>query len=166
MEKFYDKIKDICSKHKKVALFIDMDGTIAEYRVYRKGFITTKTKGLFLNAQPLNVVIDNIKKLQDIENLDLYILTLSKSNIIKEEKYIWLEKYLPFIKKENIIILVRENDEYNLDNRNYVKVNEMKKRLDKYDYVMLLDDEHKILRTTQKEIGKDGEVFHISSAII
>lgn len=42
----------------------------------------------------------------------------------------------------------------------------MKNKLDEYDYVMLLDDEHKILRETQKELQDKGEVFHVSSAII
>ncbi|MBQ9659310.1 MAG: hypothetical protein IJV31_11235 [Clostridia bacterium] len=163
---FYDNIKEICSKHKKNALFIDMDGTIVEYKVYQPDFITNDTKDVFLNAKPIEIIIDNLKELQDIKNLDLYILTLSKSNIIRKEKKLWLEKYAKFIKKENIIILVRENGDYNSDNRNFIKAKVMKERLNTYDYVMLLDDEHKILKTTQKELQNKGEVFHISSAII
>jgi hypothetical protein len=42
----------------------------------------------------------------------------------------------------------------------------MKEKLNEYDYVMLLDDEHKILKRTLKEIGDNGEVFHISSATL
>lgn len=42
----------------------------------------------------------------------------------------------------------------------------MKEKLNVYDYVILLDDEHKILKTTQKELKDKGEVFHISSALI
>ena len=163
---FYDNIKEICSKHKKNALFIDMDGTIVEYKVYQPDFITNETKDVFLNAKPIEIIIDNLKELQDIKNLDLYILTLSKSNIIRKEKILWLEKYAKFIKKENIIILVRENGDYNSDNRNFIKAKVMKERLNTYDYVILLDDEHKILKTTQKELQNKGEVFHISSAII
>ena len=42
----------------------------------------------------------------------------------------------------------------------------MKEKLEKYDYVILLDDEQKILRRTQKELADKGRVFHVSSAII
>ena len=34
MKKFVEKIKKICEENKKVAMFIDMDGTINEYEVY------------------------------------------------------------------------------------------------------------------------------------
>ena len=40
----------------------------------------------------------------------------------------------------------------------------MIEKLNVYDYVILLDDDHKILKRTLDEIGKNGEVYHISSA--
>ena len=163
---FCEKIENICKRYKKVALFVDMDGTITEYKVYQSGFITNDTKELFLNAEPVNIIIDNLKAVNNIENLDIYILSLSKSKIINEEKKVWLKKYVPFIEEKNYIILVKENGDYNQENRTIVKAQKMKNKLDEYDYVMLLDDEHKILRETQKELQDKGEVFHISSAII
>ena len=161
---FCEKIENICKRYKKVALFVDMDGTITEYKVYQSGFITNDTKELFLNAEPVNIIIDNLKAVNNIENLDIYIL--SKSKIINEEKKVWLKKYVPFIEEKNYIILVKENGDYNQENRTIVKAQKMKNKLDEYDYVMLLDDEHKILRETQKELQDKGEVFHVSSAII
>jgi 5'(3')-deoxyribonucleotidase len=163
---FCEKIENICKRYKKVALFVDMDGTITEYKVYQSGFITNDTKELFLNAEPVNIIIDNLKAVNNIENLDIYILSLSKSKIINEEKKVWLKKYVPFIEEKNYIILVKENGDYNQENRTIVKAQKMKNKLDEYDYVMLLDDEHKILRETQKELQDKGEVFHVSSAII
>lgn len=47
MEIFYNKIKQICDTNEKVAMFIDMDGTIVEYTVFPEGAITTKTQGKF-----------------------------------------------------------------------------------------------------------------------
>ena len=149
---FCEKIENICKRYKKVALFVDMDGTITEYKVYQSGFITNDTKELFLNAEPVNIIIDNLKAVNNIENLDIYILSLSKSKIINEEKKVWLKKYVPFIEEKNYIILVKENGDYNQENRTIVKAQKMKNKLDEYDYVMLLDDEHKILRETQKEL--------------
>lgn len=163
---FYNKIKEICKKHKKVALFVDMDGTIVEYNVYPEGYVTNQTKDLFLNANPISMVLQNLENMNKIENLDIYILSLAKSNTIIEEKKIWLKKFAPFISEEHYIILCRENGDYNSENRKYVKSVKMKEKLSEYDYVMLLDDEHKILKETQKELKEDGEVFHISSAII
>lgn len=163
---FYNRIKEICKKHKKVALFVDMDGTIVEYNVFPDGFVTTATKEVFLNAEPLGVVLNNLKKINEIENLDIYILSLARSFIIIDEKKQWLKKYAPFIKEENYILLNRENGDYNSENREFVKSIKMKEKLNEYDYVMLLDDEHKILKRTLKEIGDNGEVFHISSATL
>ena len=164
--KFYNRVNEICKKHKKVALFVDMYGTIVEYNVYPEGFVTNETKEVFLNANPLDVVIDSLKSISEIENLDIYILSLSRSNIIVEEKKQWLKKIVPFIKEQNYIILNRENGDYNSENREFIKSIKMKEKLSEYDYVMLLDDEHKILKRTQKELEDKGEVFHISSAII
>lgn len=164
--KFYNKIKEICKKHEKVALFVDMDGTIVEYNVYPYGFITNETEKLFLNANPLDVVIDNLKRINKIKNLDIYILSLSRSNIIVEEKKQWLKKFATFIKEENYIILNKESGDYNSENREFIKAIKMKEKLNEYDFVMLLDDEHKILKRTQKELKDKAEVFHVSSSII
>lgn len=41
MDIFYNTVKDICEKNTKVAMFIDMDGTIVEYPVYLEGEIST-----------------------------------------------------------------------------------------------------------------------------
>lgn len=163
---FCEKIKQICSKYNKVALFVDMDGTIAEYKVYQEGFITTETKELFLNSMPMQVIINELEKINEIANLDIFILTLSKSKIIEEEKKEWLKKYVPFVKKENYIILVKERNEYNQETKPYVKFRKMEEKLKDYDYVMLLDDDHKILKETQKNLKNNGEVFHISSALV
>lgn len=163
---FYNKINKICKENKKVALFVDMDGTIVEYEVFPEGYVTNETKEVFLNAQPLNVVIENLKKINEIENIDIYILSLSRSSIIVEEKKQWLKKYIPFIKEENYIILNKEKGDYNSENREFIKSIKMKEKLNEYDFVILLDDEHKILRKTQKELKNDGSVFHISSAIL
>ena len=163
---FYRNIKKVCSKHNKVALFVDMDGTIVEYKVYQEGFITNQSRELFINEKPVNIIIDQLKEINNIDNIDIYILSLSKSNIIKEEKINWLKKNVPFIKENNYIILVRENNDYNSETRTYIKAEKMKEKLKNDDYVILLDDEHKILKATQKELKDKGEVFHISSAII
>ena len=166
MDIFYNKIKEICKKNEKVAMFIDMDGTIVEYLVYGDGEISTETKGKFLNAEPLNVVINNLKRINDISNIDLYILTLSRSNIIVEEKKRWLKKYMNFVDEKNWIIINKEAGEYNKENRDQIKSIKIQEKLEEYSCAILLDDDHKILKQTKNDLKEKGYVFHPSSAVI
>lgn len=166
MNIFYNKIKKICEENNKVAMFIDMDGTIVEYPVYRDDEITNKSEGLFLKQEPLTIIIDELRKINEIKNIDIYILTLAKSIIIVEEKKQWLKKYIDFIDESNWIILNKETDGYNKENRDIIKAIKIKEKLKNYDCSILLDDDHKILKETQKELKDKVYVFHISSAII
>lgn len=166
MDSFYNKIKKICDENEKVAMFIDMDGTIVEYTVCQDGEITTSTRGRFLNGEPIKVVIDKLRKINEIENIDLYILSLSRSTIIVEEKKQWLKKYVNFIDENNWIIINKEKNEYNKENRSYVKSNKIQERLGHYSCAILLDDDHKILKQTQEDLKGNGYVFHLSSAIL
>lgn len=166
MSIFYEKIKKICEENNKIAMFIDMDGTIVEYPVYQDADITINSKNLFINQEPVKVIIEELNEINKITNIDLYILTLAKSNIIVEEKKKWLKKNISFIEENNWIIVNKEQGEYNKENRDYIKGNKIKEKLKEYDYAILLDDDHKILKQTQLELGKKCKVFHISSAII
>ena len=112
----------------------------------------------------MEVILKNLEKINEIDNLDVYILSLARSFIIVEEKKQWLKKYAPFIREENYILLNKENGDYNAENREFIKSIKMMEKLNEYDYVILLDDDHKILKRTLNEVGKNGEVFHASSA--
>lgn len=70
------------------------------------------------------------------------------------------------IDEKKWIILNKEKGEYNKDNRDYIKSNKMKEKLLKYDTVILLDDDHRILKQTKIELKDKCNVFHVSSAII
>ena len=166
MSIFYDKIEEICKKHKRVAMFVDMDGTIVEYHIYKDGELTTKTKGKFLNGKPLTVVLNNLEEISHIPNIDIYILSLSKSDIIVEEKKQWLRKNVNFIEEKNWIIINKEKGEYTPENREHIKTDKIKEKLLEYDYVIFLDDEHKLLRNAQKELDGKASVYHVSSAMI
>ena len=166
MDNFYSTIKKICDKNSRVAMFIDMDGTIVEYPIYLKGEISTNTKGKFIAGRPIEIIIDKLRKISKIKNIDLYILSLAKSSIIVEEKKEWLKKYVDFIDKGKWIIINKENGEYNKDNRDIIKVQKMQEKLNEYDCMILLDDDHKILKQTKEELNDKGYVYHISSALI
>ena len=125
---FLDKIKEICSKNKKVAMFIDMDGTILEYRIFAGESQVIKAHEELLNEKPVTPIIEVLKEINKIDNIDLYILSLAKTTKIKEEKKVWLRKYVSFIKEENWILINKENGEYNSENRNYIKGEKIKEK--------------------------------------
>lgn len=166
MSKFLEKIKTIASKNKKVAMFVDMDGTITVYGVYQEADVARKMAEDYKTAEPLSYVINILEEINNIPNVDIYILTLSRDKKITEEKEIWLEKYVNFVKPENWIIITKEIGEYNKENRDRIKAEKMKEKLEKYDYAVLLDDDHKVLKEAQKMLGEKASVFHISSAIV
>lgn len=162
---FYERIKKIAESKNKVKLFVDMDGTIVEYNVFKEGVITTSIKGAFSNNRPLYSVLNELEKIASIPNVEIYILSLCRSNIIEEEKNEWLDKYAPFFKKENRIIVNREKGQYSPETRLTIKAEIIKKNLNNDDYGILLDDDHKILHEAQKQLQSNGEVFHVSSVI-
>lgn len=168
MDFFLDEINKKCTENERVAMFIDMDGTIVNYPVYLKGTISNTTSGKFINEKPLKLIIDKLEEISKISNIDLYILTLAKSSIIVEEKKEWLKKNINFITPDRWIILDKQKDEYNSDNREYIKGWKMKEIQEKYKYnkVILLDDDHEILKTTLNELKEDSFVYHISTAIV
>lgn len=42
MKKFIEKIEKICKENEKVAMFIDMDGTITVYDIYPENMVNKK----------------------------------------------------------------------------------------------------------------------------
>ncbi len=166
MSKFLERVKEIKKKNGKIAIFVDMDGTIAEFPVYQEENVAKAMEEEYSKIEPINYIIDILKELGKIEDIDLYILTLSKTIKITKEKIKWLKKYVNFIQEKNWIIITKELGEYNKENRNIVKALKMQEKLPKYDFEILLDDDHKVLKETQKLLGNKVKVFHISSAII
>lgn len=166
MSKFVNKIQEICNENKKVAMYIDMDGTIAEYHLYNPEEILRKMEEEYLKNEPLKNVIDVLEEISKINNIEMYILSLSKTKKITEKKKIWLKKYVPFIKEENWIILTKEIGEYSNENRNEIKGKNIELRQKYYDKSIMLDDEQAVLRVAKKMLDNKVEVFHVSSALV
>ena len=120
----------------------------------------------YLKNEPLKNVIDVLEEISKINNIEMYILSLSKTKKITEKKKIWLKKYVPFIKEENWIILTKEIGEYSNENRNEIKGKNIEMRQRNCDISIMLDDEQVVLREAKKILNDKVEVFHISSALI
>jgi hypothetical protein len=85
-------------------LFIDMDGTLAEYRTF-EAMEQYYQKGYFESLKPLQNVIDAIKIIIN-KYPEIQVYTLSAcpvSSSAPEEKNIWLDRHLPEIQISNRI---------------------------------------------------------------
>ena len=165
MDNFYNEIEDISKRNNKVAMFVDMDGTMVEYKMYSIEELKNPN-GKFKEGKPLDYIIEKLEKINKLENVDIFVLTLAKNSKIVEEKKIWLKNYASFIKEDNWIIINKEKGEYNNENHDKIKAYRMKEKLDRYDHLIFLDDDHKILRGAKEELDDKINIYHISSAII
>ena len=96
---FYEKIKDKY-KDKDVIMFIDMDGVITDYDIGNPLD--------FQNKRPLYTNIKTFEEINKLSNIEIRILSICKYDYQIKEKNDWIDKYIPFIKKENRIILSKE----------------------------------------------------------
>ena len=138
MQKFMEKIKQISKGNEKIAIFVDMDGTIAVYNVYQDESVSKKMEDEYLKVEPVNYVINVLEQLDKLENVDIYILTLSRTLKITEQKKEWLRKNVPFVKENNWIIITKEINEYSKENRDIVKAEKMNEKCNEYNKLILL----------------------------
>lgn len=85
----------------KQRLFVDMDGTLAEFKTVDT-LETLYEKDYFINLKPNENVLGAIKQLIAENDFDVYILSayLTDSRYALEEKNAWLDKYLPELPQE------------------------------------------------------------------
>ena len=130
---------------KKIRLFVDMDGVIADYNV---GVARDYDK-----KRPLYSSIAKLEEVSKLDNVEIYILSVTRETVGRKEKNDWLDIYAPFFKKENRIIISREENNYTksriLKNRYFTK-------LDRDDsLIIFIEDDPSILRdimTSNKDV--------------
>lgn len=137
---FYNLIKNLSSE-KELVIFVDMDGVISSYDV---------GKPLdFLNKRPLKENINKLEKINELPNIELYILSICRKNFQIEEKNIWLDKYAPFFKRENRIIISKQETDNTSSpeiKANYLKNVKTNKQ------IVFIDDDNAILKNVIKNI--------------
>ena len=148
-------IKEYLNKYndKKIRLYVDMDGVIADYEF-----------GCPYDYDKKRPLLDSIKKLEllsSMDNIELYILSVTRLDEGIEQKNIWLDKYAPFFKKDNRIIISRESN--NMNNSSVLKSNYLND-LSTNDLLIVIDDDPLVL----KEINKlnKGIILLKDSALI
>jgi len=137
-------LKNVIDKYEsnKIKLFVDMDGVIADYDVGNPSGYDKK--------RPLITSIAKLKEISQLENIELFILSVSKKDEGIEQKNYWLNQYAPFFKEENRVIISKESNEGFLAKD--LKSNYLKQVKRDQSILMVIDDDPQVL----KQISKDN----------
>lgn len=130
--------------NKKLKIFVDMDGVIADYEV-----------GIPCNFDKKRPLISNISKLEDIskmDNVEVFILSITRMDKGYNEKNVWLDQNAPFFKEENRIIISRESNDFIPSHE--LKSNFLKEVKRDGSVIILIDDDPTVLHKIQ-ETSKD-----------
>lgn len=87
---------------KKINVYVDMDGVIADFNGEVNALERFKNeKGFFKKLKPMNE--NGMKKI--IKNFNTFIISISPNEQADKDKREWLKQFFPEIKDENIIIV-------------------------------------------------------------
>lgn len=90
--------------NQKIKMYVDMDGVIADYIV--------GDAANFDKKRPLFLTINKLEEISKMENVELFILSISRMDEGVAQKNEWLDQYAPFFKKENRVIIPRESNDF------------------------------------------------------
>ncbi len=167
--KLLESITDYANKNddKLIAMFVDMDGVIANLEIDINNSIAANTPGFFLNKRPMRPVIDMLNSVSKISNVDLYILSACGYKNQAEEKREWLETYAPFFKKEKQIFVIKEIVNYTRETKSEIKVKNIINTMENkgYDLAIYFEDEYQMLKTAYRLLKDKILCIHISNFI-
>lgn len=153
------------SETNKVYMFFDMDGVMAEYGAGEKPFILNNTEGFYYSKRPIKTILRVIEDLSKYENIKISILSNCYYREQKEDKIKWLRQYAPFIREENINIIVLKEETYTKETKDYIKATYIKKLVpDESATIYLIEDNHGIINATRKML-KNVNANHVSMLI-
>lgn len=92
-----------CKDRQHIRLFVDMDGTLAEFRNVNTLELLYE-KGYFLSLKPQMNVVNAIRRIKMLyPEIEVYILSsvLSDSKYALDEKNMWIDMYLPEINEQH-----------------------------------------------------------------
>ena len=135
LKEYLEKFKD-----KKIKLYVDMDGVIADYDV--------GSPLRYDNKRPLTTSINKLKEVSNLNNIELYILSITRYDGGIKEKNDWLDINAPFFKYENRIIISKENQDKNSSELKADYLNSIDKD---NEIIILIDDDPRILKKVEKD---------------
>ncbi len=129
-------------KEEKLDIYVDMDGVIADYDIYDNPYN-------YKNKRPLYTNINTIKELSLLNNINIFILSICRTDEDIYDKNNWLNEYCSFIKKDNINILSKQSYPNILSKDlkyNFIKNIESKNK------IILIDDDNEILHYIKNKL--------------
>lgn len=144
------------TKGKKTSMFVDMDGVITDYNFGKKLD--------FLNKRPLNTNIRTLEKISKLPNINLYILSICREEKEIDYKNQWLDKYAPYFKKDNRIIIPR--DKHTDLKSKEIKELYLRETIIKMEdqIIIVIDDDNEILKYLKSKFN--NIVFYQDSSLI
>ena len=136
-------IKDVIEgyKGKKISIYVDMDGVIADYDVGKPSDYHKK--------RPLYSNIKLLEEISKMPNVEMHILSISRMNEGVSQKEEWLDKYAPFFFFFKRNIIPREKNDFTTSIE--LKVNYMKSVNSSDKVIILIDDDPSILHALRDE---------------
>lgn len=131
----------------KVNIYFDMDGTLAKWRT-SASFADIYKEGYFWGLEPEIKLCEMANSLATNRNVNCYILTsvLEDSLYAKIEKIQWAQKYIPAMRRENILCVP-----YGVKKASFVE-DVLHRELSLFDF--LIDDHSPNLISWDKANGK------------
>ncbi len=113
-----------------IRIFLDLDGTLARFNVKNALERFDKEEGFFSNL----LAYKGIEIVNELAMTNqLYIISASPNTQADNDKMIWLEKYLPNVRLENITLCrLGENKAEIIQNKYNIKINQECYLLDDY----------------------------------
>jgi len=122
--------------NKKIKLFVDMDGVVADY-IFGSAKDYDKKRPLYDN-------IDKLEEVSKMPNVEMFIFSATRYSSGFAQKNWWLDKYAPFFKQENRIIISREAN--NMTDSSTLKAEYLAKIERDGSVLILIDDDPKNLK--------------------
>lgn len=159
MSYFYDYIKKF--EGKTVNVYIDMDGVVADYDF--EGYLNEESNTeIYFNKRPVYSSIKPLEEISKLNNVNLYIMSVARYNSQVTGKVRWLDKYMKFIKKDNIFILPRDKNGFK---KAYVlKRDFIKTRIKNDDINIHIDDSHEVLKVL-RDLKMNIKLLHVTEII-
>ena len=159
MSYFYEYIKEF--KDKTINIYVDMDGVVADYDYM--GYVNDGSNNdIYLNKRPIMSAIKPLEEVSKLENVNIYILSVSRFASQVQGKLTWLDNNMSFIKKENINILPRDTNDFKRSKE--LKRDFLSERLDNDDINIHIDDSHEVMDLL-KSMNKNLIILHTTSLI-